>query len=812
MPAWNLRQRKTAAILLASGLLVLFLALGSEAAFNIKFLHPRSYGQIVIFTGLSMLAFLLLVTVLILLLRNILKLYADQRSSVLGSRLRTRLMVGALLLSFAPVLTMFLFSYILMNRSIDRWFSQPVTGLHEDADGIAQQLTHYAVDNARAEAESIAGEPAIIQALAQPVPSQNAINDTLHDHKITLQNGFALVFRDSQLISSYQVPQISGPIKGFVGDHLVPLGPDLSSEPSEESDQPSPPPSLAQTLLHAAQRTDEPILDVPTTASPQNSQYVTAVAPIHNGGIVVVGLPLPAGLPATIAHIRQGTADYLALGRSRRGVRSTFLLVLTLLTAVVFFGSSWLALFLSKQITRPVEDLAEAMSEIAAGQYSYRLSAHASNELGELIVSFNHMAADLETSRAKLVASTAELSQANLALDTRRREIETILDTIPLSVIGLSLDTRILHANRVFVELFSPVPNGNDPREDLAGASLADFFPADTLPELERLLRRSHRMGLAGKELEVRLPTGLLNLSIIVASLDRRGYIVVLEDVTSLLRAQKQMAWKEVAQRVAHEIKNPLTPIAISAERIRRYIDRGTMVENTDAIRLSSEVITHAVDSLRALVDQFAELAQFPSVHLAPVSLNAVVEDTLHLFAGRFDGISLRLELHPSLPPVMADAGALQRALTNLIDNAAEAMHASFLRELTIQTLLHPSGHMAEVAVADSGPGISEDVREHLFLPWFSTKQRGSGLGLAIASQVVQEHHGFIRAEKNYPAGARFVIEIPLADTPAPTNGSAPASNGSNGARAHSSPAPNPVGADLQVPDLQVPDPKASAV
>jgi two-component system, NtrC family, nitrogen regulation sensor histidine kinase NtrY len=777
MATWNTRQRKNAAVLLASGLLLLFVALGSEAAFNLKFLHPRSYAQIVIFTGLSLLAFLLLVTVLILLLRNILKLYADQRSSVLGSRLRTRLMVGALLLSFAPVLTMFLFSYILMNRSVDRWFSQPITGLHEDADGIAQQLTHYATDNARAEAEAIADEPGIIGSLAQPVPSQTAINDALRDHKITLQNGFALIFRDGELVSSYQLPVVTGPISGLVGDKLVPI--DIPSDSSDSA------PDIPQTLLHAAQRTDEPILNIPTAQSPQNdNQYVTAVAPIRNGGIGVVGLPLPSGLPATIAHIRQGTADYLSLGRARRGVRSTFLLVLSLLTAVVLFASSWLALFLSKQITRPVEDLADAMAEIAEGHYSFRLSAVTSNELRELVTSFNHMAADLESSRAQLVASTAELSQANLALDTRRREIETILDTIPLSVLGISLDFRILHANRVFVELFSPAVHGDTLREDLAGSSLADFFPAATLPELERLLRRSHRMGLAGKELEVRLPTGLLNLSIIVASLDRRGYIVVLEDVTSLLRAQKQMAWKEVAQRVAHEIKNPLTPIAISAERIRRYVDRGTMVENTPAIRSSSEVITKAVESLRALVDQFAELAQFPSVQLAPVSLNSVVEDTLRLFSGRLDGITLRLDLHPSLPPVMADSGALQRALTNLIDNAAEAMHASFLRELTVQTLLHPSGHMAEVAVADSGPGISEEVREHLFLPWFSTKQRGSGLGLAIASQVVQEHHGFIRAEKNYPGGARFVIELPLADTPVPTNGSSSAAN-SNGARVH---------------------------
>jgi len=742
------RQQKFAALILGIGLLILFLGLGAEAAFNLKFLHPRGSTQIVIFTGLSLIAFLLLITLLILLLRNILKLYADQKSRVLGSRLRTRMMLGALLLSFAPVLTMFLFSFFLMNRSIDRWFSQPVTDLREDADGMALQLQHYAMDNARAEAEALAQEPAVANAIGQGTTqvTQTAVIAALRDHKVTLQGGFALVFHDGSLISSYQLPSPSGPIMGLVDGNVFPIG--------DGGD------AFAQTVLHAAERSDEPMLEIPNAEAKQNVPFVVAAAPVHGGGIIAVGLPLPQQLPATIARIRQGTRDYFALLRVRRGVRSTYFLILMLLTAAIFFGSSWLALFLSKQITRPVEALADAMAEIAAGHYAYRLANISTNELGELAASFNHMAADLDTSRIRLDASRSELSRANLALEARRVEIETLLDTIPLAVLSTSLEGRIIHSNRAFADLLAPI----NAAAEINSRSLSDFFPESVMPEIERLLRRGHRMGLAAKELEVRGPRGLLNLSVIVASLDRRGYIVVMEDVTDLLRAQKQVAWKEVAQRVAHEIKNPLTPISISAERIRRYAKRGTLAENLATVQESSDVILHSVEVLRQLVDNFALLAQFPSAQLRPVDLNQIIDDSLKLFAGRVDDIRIRRQFDATLPPILGDPSALQRAFANLIDNAAEAMQASLHRELTLQTSLGPSGNLAEVVIADTGSGLTDEVREHLFLPWFSTKQRGSGLGLAITSQVVQEHHGFIRAEKNSPSGARFIIELPVAE------------------------------------------------
>jgi len=252
---------------------------------------------------------------------------------------------------------------------------------------------------------------------------------------------------------------------------------------------------------------------------------------------------------------------------------------------------------------------------------------------------------------------------------------------------------------------------------------------------------------------------------------EHQGYVLVLENATELLRAQKQSAWKEVARRVAHEIKNPLTPISLSAEQIHRHINRladniadrapqhSVEPPSIAVIRRCSEVITSAVESMRSLVDQFAALAEFPTARPKPADLNTIVENSLALFAGRMQSIQIVRKMSPNLPLVMADPEALKRALGNLIDNAVEAMQQSLFRELRLYTSLLENG-MVELTIADTGSGLTDEMRERLFLPYFSTKQRGTGLGLAIAAKIIQEHQGTIRAEKNEPAGARFIIEL----------------------------------------------------
>jgi len=274
-------------------------------------------------------------------------------------------------------------------------------------------------------------------------------------------------------------------------------------------------------------------------------------------------------------------------------------------------------------------------------------------------------------------------------------------------------------------------------------------------------------------ELELHAQGRVAHLAITSARLElgaeKVGSVLVVEDTTELLRAQRQLAWKEVAQRVAHEIKNPLTPISLSAERIRRHLDRPTE-ESPSVIRKCSEVILGCVGTLRGLVDQFSALAQFPAPQPRPCDMNRIVEDALLLFSGRLDGVTLRKTLEPGLPQVMADPDAVKRALANLIDNAAEAMQASLLKVLTVDTGLSEDGMSVEVAVCDTGHGLTDEIRERLFLPFYSTKQRGTGLGLSIAAKIAQEHHGSIRAEANAPKGARFLLCLPVMETaPSPS-------------------------------------------
>jgi hypothetical protein len=303
----------------------------------------------------------------------------------------------------------------------------------------------------------------------------------------------------------------------------------------------------------------------------------------------------------------------------------------------------------------------------------------------------------------------------------------------------------------------------------LINRPLQEVMPANVLADLEPLLRRADRMGITASNMELDLPRAQLNVAVTVSALGHAaeglGYVLVFEDLSDLLRAQKQAAWREVARRVAHEIKNPLTPIALSAERIQRHLSRGTEPDavSLEVIRKCAKTIQNAVESVRTLVDQFSALARFPASRPQPASLNSLVESALIMFEGRLEGIRVRTELAHDLPGVMADPEAIKRAVANLVDNAAEAMQDAILKEITISTSLVASRETVELVVSDTGQGVSRDVKERLFLPYFSTKQRGTGLGLAIVSRIVEDHRGSIRVEENQPVGSRFVIELPVA-------------------------------------------------
>ncbi|MGA2249841.1 sensor histidine kinase [Terracidiphilus sp.] len=758
---------------LAGGVMFIFLLLGALQWWNtsrISFLNPETAGETLAFTAFTVVLFLLLVALLMLLLRNLLKLYAGQGSSALGARLRNRMVLGAVLIALTPAVLMYLYSFQFMNRTIERWFSPNTTQLRDDSTRVVQELAHYVTSNARVEAESIAASGA-------PDRSPGELESVLGSHRITLAGGFALVFepRTGQamhLISSFEAPPetIQASLLPWLdetsGGRAIPLGKPLSS-----------------SLLAAARRSDESIMEI------AGQQFALGTAATGTGKLVLVALPMPQGLSETAIRIRSGATEYWKLYRLRHNIRGNFFLLLLLITVFIFFSSVWLAIFLSRQITRPVEALADAMSRIAEGRYEQRVSIAAAGEMGDLVRSFNRMASDLETSRRVAETSSAQLTAANQAIEERRHELETIVETIPSGVVTLDGAGRVVQANRAFAALISHPEDA-----PLRGQKMDSLLPAEYAEEVAAVIRRGRRMGTASTEIEMRVRGRAVHLALTSARLDfgaalgagsgthadsdhtaeEPGTVLVMEDTTELLRAQRQLAWKEVAQRVAHEIKNPLTPIQLSAERIARHLDRGraegangVSLDSTNIIRKCSEVILSCVSTLRTLVDQFSALAQFPAPQPRVCEMNRVVDEALALFAGRLDGIEVRLDLAPDLPPVFADPEAIRRALANLIDNAAEAMQGSLLKVLSVSTTVNEDGAAVEASVGDTGHGLTDEIRERLFLPFYSTKHRGTGLGLSIAAKIAQEHGGSIRAESNTPKGARFLLRIPLIENPA---------------------------------------------
>src|SRR4051812_32291526 len=661
-------RRRTAILLLAIPAFILLTILFSQQAFNLTFLRPDTSSQALVFAALSALVFLLFLVLCLMLARILLKLLAERRGGVMGSKFRTRLVSGALVLSFGPVVFLFIFAYGLMNRSIDKWFSTPVEEVRRDTATVASTLAEYTLQNARAEAVSISVAPDTEKAFQ--TGNFAPILGVFRRSEAPLQGGFALALLDNELEASYQIPTTWA--------------------------------DLSKRL-----RIQEGSLSLPTSINIEGQEFLVGWQEVGTKGLILVGMPMPRNFTEAIHQIEQSQQGYLLLAKERKRIRLTYMMLLLLITAVVLFAATWFAVFLSKFITTPVAALAEATQEISKGNLDYRINVPATDELGELVTSFNRMADELRTNRRNLESSRQELALANDELEQRRRHIETILENIPTGVLSLDAIMRVTHANSALARLFRPESNENG-NAIIRGAHIRDVFPQEVIDDLAHMLRKADRMATTTSQLEIGSAGRNLSVAVTVASLkrdaQRLGYVVVFEDLTDLLKAQKQVAWREVARRVAHEIKNPLTPIALSAQRIKRHLERGTPDDASLAvIHGCAETIAGAVETVRTLVDEFSTMARFPAAQVRPADVNGIVHNALSMFEGRLEGVTVRTFLAPDLPKVLADAEAMKRAVANLVDNAAEAMRDAMVREIQITTSVLGSRDMVEIVIAGSG-------------------------------------------------------------------------------------------------------------
>ncbi|HXR98487.1 MAG TPA: ATP-binding protein [Terriglobales bacterium] len=668
------RRTRIAGISLA--LLILVVVLFVPQAFSLR-IHasPESTWTLFLLSALSFLAIVVLTFVLV---RQIAKLVAERRANVLGAQFKIKLVVGALALSLTPVVCMFGFTYGLINRTLDKWFSQPVVTLRDDNQQTLEMLNRFVADNARIAAEGIAQSPRVRTLNADQVAA------ALSRRRATLAGGFARVFDAA--------------------------GHALAS------------------------------VNVPPTA--RWHEYAISRAPIEGGGEVAVGMPIPPSITAQLARLAQDRDRYERLNQERRSLRLIYTAYLLLLTLAILFGATWMALYLSRLVTVPIGELAQATDEISRGNLAYRVRVSAHDEIGRLVDSFNSMAQQLQA--------------ANQELDGRRRYTEALLENTPSAVISLGADYSIERVNPAVQRLFGAPAHPT---------KLEELFDASSRREIQHLLRKSERWPAATGQIEVERSGRQLTLAVTAAAVaagTRRGrfasYVLVLEDLTDLLRIQKTAAWREVAQRIAHEIKNPLTPIALSAQRIRRRL-RAQGEDNQAVIEECATTIEAEAHSLQRLVDEFSAFARFPHAKLVASDLNEIIERALRAFDGRLDGIEIRTSFD-TLPPLALDAEDMKRVFINLIDNAAEAMHGCPYRQLSLRTQALDGA--VEAVVADTGRGLPPGDKQRLLLPYVSTKDRGSGLGLAIALRIVEENGGTLRVEDNTPLGARFIVEWPL--------------------------------------------------
>lgn len=737
MAEYFIGRRKIVLIFLLVLVPALFFLGWSQASLNLSFIRPNNPEQTLQLLWLSAVIFLAFVIFALILLRILLKLYVERRQRQLGARFKTKMVVAFLGLSLVPVCFLFAFAYGLLNRTIDRWFAIPLDLIRSDSQEIVRQLQSLAQSRSSHITMHLASSDVLARAVAA---SNNQEILRLFEREVADLNLESAMYFDPH-----------GALLAHAGDpfpdpsEIVRVYPQLSSG------------RVPPTGLSSNWRTGD-------------FEMFISAQPLFDsaGGVMgtVVGVTrLPLRLMLISQEMQREAQKYAQLSSDRRALKRTYLIIIWLVTLLILFIATWFALFLAKQVTVPIQALAEATQEVSRGNLGFQVSTRADDELGILIHSFNAMTRQLQENRFAIDQAAKELQAANRQLEEHGNTIEAILENIPTGVVSFDPQGQITRVNNMAKRMFG--------REDMESArTLADLFTPEDTRDVARLFRRATRQVVASRQMELDFGGRRAFTSLTVSSVwvrhSKIGSVLVLEDLSELVQAQKAAAWQEVAQRIAHEIKNPLTPIQLSTERIRRLIERAGVLppDLLRAVSESASLVSREVTTLKTLVDEFSAFANFPASKPVPSSLNDIVEKALKIFDGRLDGIETHRDLSPDLPLTEVDPERLKRAVANLIDNAAEALEQALQKEIWVRTALDAEHDVAEIIVADSGPGIAPEDKEKLFLPFFSTKHRGTGLGLAIVSRIVHEHKGIIRVEENQPTGTKFIIELPVEHTP----------------------------------------------
>jgi len=698
----------------------------------------KGVGDSALFLFLNALTVILIVLLVFLIIRNFVKLVFERRRGILGSHLHLKFVFAFILITAVPTTGLFVVSAGFIQHSIDKWFSVQVDSALEQSREVAESYYDELAQRALFFGETIARQITAEQLLREE--NRERLSAFIEAKQLEYNLGVVEVFSSTgeELVTSINpsVPaaNFSRPDSEFVSSALA-----------------GKPDSIVGEMASG---------DVVRGAVPIESSFL----PGEPVGVVVVNTYIPFAVARKTAEIRRTWEEYRALQPQAGHIRAAYQLELLLAFFVILLLATWMGFRMAKGVTGPIRALAEGTAEVAKGNLDIVVQSTSDDEIGFLVDSFNGMIRDQRTSRAELVQSNAELEQ-------RRRYMEIVLQNIGAGVVSLDSRGRISTINPAARRLLSI-----DDDRRLIGSKIEEFVSREEYRDIAK--RVVKRMG--GVEAwesvreQIQIPVGdeVLTLRVTITPLKDEegrglGAVVVLDDYSQIVKVQRMEAWREVARRIAHEIKNPLTPIQLSAQRIRRRF-RDRLVSSEDDARVFDECvdsITGHVESLKLLVNEFANFARLPTINPKPDDLNRIVSEVVGSYEGT-ESVRFLLELDEQLPLVDVDSEQMRRVLTNLIDNAIFAIeegeqdHPRGVIELgtTHDTRLQ----IVRLDVADNGVGMTPEQRSQIFEPYFSTKKHGTGLGLSIVSRIVSDHNGYIRVHGNRPRGTRFVIELPV--------------------------------------------------
>jgi two-component system nitrogen regulation sensor histidine kinase NtrY len=672
----------------------------------------------------------LILAILFVLARNLVKLLIERHNRILGSKFKTKLVFTYIGLSLVPGLLLFFYASGLLSSSIERWFAAPGRQVLEQGYAVARAMDRRIEDSGMRAARRVGVELDRFD-LKDPAARPRLVR-RMAELREEMGLDLVAIYDGGEFVHAVLDPQAG------LAD-LPDPGKDMLSEAAQNGE--------------AVRRSQDSRGLLVLTAARGPGEGLP-------GTVVVIGTLLEPELAAQSAQLIQAYQTFRQLEVQKGQLKASHFLTFLMVTLLILLAASWTGLYLARRITVPIQALADGTRRISQGDLGYRVEVAADDELGVLVTSFNRMTSELQRSRELLERSNRELRDANRTLAEERALIAAVLENVAAGVISLDGQGRIFTCNGAALHMLGQA------EADVLGKTPREAWNDAERGRLAELVEQSAGGGapLARSRHEMRLVAGgeWRTLEVKVTPMREAGgapagAVVVLEDLTELIKAQQLAAWSEAARRVAHEIKNPLTPIRLAAERMLRKQQDGD-ADAPAALSGGVEIIVREVETLKRMVDEFSRFARMPRPQPAEVDLGSWLADTLHLYRGVKPGVAVAGSVAAGAASAQLDPEQVKRALINLLDNAVEATPAPGEVDVRIERI---DGRL-EIRVSDTGPGIPPEARDKIFLPYFSTKGRGSGLGLAIVHRIVTDHHGTLRVEDNTPRGSVFVITLPL--------------------------------------------------